>query len=74
MHFEMDWIELCRQSMILSQPSPVQFKTGATRYSVGTPHPTNTNSPKLKIKRFRVDQKTNVIISLYDGTPILFSD
>ena len=25
---------------LLSQPSPVQFKTGATRYSVGTPHPT----------------------------------
>ena len=36
----------------LSQPCPVQFKTGATRYSVGTPHPpthpTHTNSPKLK--------------------------
>ena len=31
---------------ILSQPSPVQFKTGATRYSVGTPHPHKLSNAK----------------------------
>ena len=37
---------LLQEVCILSPPRPVQFKTGATRYSVGTPHPHKLSEAK----------------------------
>ena len=53
--------------------SPVLSSLRLGRQGTQLEHPTHTNSPKLKMKKSRVDQKTKMI-SLYERTPKLFSD
>ena len=70
--FVLDWVGRC----YCRSPVQSRLRLGRQGTQLEHPtHPTHTNSPKLKMKKSMLDQKTKVIgLCEGEGTTKLFSD